>query len=286
MKKLTVLFLIIAVVLVFNGTIQAQAMGTAFTYQGRLNDNGLPANGQYDLEFKLFDDPNIATGMQIGPTVIHDNTNVYAGHFTVPLEFGNDPNLYIDARWLEIAVRSGELTDPNLYSTLTPRQPLTAAPVALYALKSGSGSGSDADADPTNELQSLGLNGNTLSISLGNSVLLPTGGDADSDPTNEFQSLGLNGNTLSISNGNSVLLPTAGGGDFDWTINGSNMYSTVSGYVGVGTSTPAYDLDISGSKGLRVTDTFGADYHFIFGDSGDTTWDYGGIEFARIDAEG
>src|ERR1041385_4248258 len=30
------------------------AQGTAFTYQGRLDNNGAPANGSYDLQFILF----------------------------------------------------------------------------------------------------------------------------------------------------------------------------------------------------------------------------------------
>jgi len=52
--------------------------------------------------------------------------------------------------------------------------------------------------------QSLTLTGNTLSISNGNSVVLPTYVDTNTDQ----QSLTLAGNTLSISNGNSVILPT------------------------------------------------------------------------------
>src|ERR1035441_10263922 len=34
---------------------QAAAQGTAFTYQGRLNDGTNPANGQYDFQFQVFD---------------------------------------------------------------------------------------------------------------------------------------------------------------------------------------------------------------------------------------
>jgi hypothetical protein len=30
-------------------------MGTAFTYQGKLQDGGAPADGLYDFDFKLFD---------------------------------------------------------------------------------------------------------------------------------------------------------------------------------------------------------------------------------------
>src|SRR5258706_10551766 len=33
----------------------ALAQGTAFTYQGRLNSGGNPANGRYDLTFALYD---------------------------------------------------------------------------------------------------------------------------------------------------------------------------------------------------------------------------------------
>ena len=32
----------------------AFAQGTAFTYQGRLNSSGSPANGSYDLTFTLY----------------------------------------------------------------------------------------------------------------------------------------------------------------------------------------------------------------------------------------
>src|SRR5438445_1065065 len=35
------------------------AQGTAFTYQGRLNDGGAPANGSYDLTFTLL---NVSSG--------------------------------------------------------------------------------------------------------------------------------------------------------------------------------------------------------------------------------
>jgi hypothetical protein len=83
---------------------------------------------------------------------------------------------------------------------------------------------------PRTDEQSLSLTGNTLSISNGNSVTLPSyidtpqilsqsentitlsnGGGSFTLPTfndTDAQSLALNGNTLSISNGNSVTLPT------------------------------------------------------------------------------
>ncbi|MCZ4410413.1 hypothetical protein O3Q51_16475 [Cryomorphaceae bacterium 1068] len=63
----------------------------------------------------------------------------------------------------------------------------------------------DEDADPLNEIQSLSLNGTSLSIS-GNessvdlSELPGLGLDSDSDPSNELQELELEDNSLSISN--------------------------------------------------------------------------------------
>ncbi|MCP4711329.1 MAG: hypothetical protein GY869_22140, partial [Planctomycetes bacterium] len=77
-----------------------------------------------------------------------------------------------------------------------------------------------------------------------------------------------------------------GGTDNDWTVNGSNMYSAVSGNVGIGTTSPDFDLDIFGAQGFRVIKDGGADSTFTFGDFGETTWKYGTYEFARIDADG
>jgi len=63
----------------------------------------------------------------------------------------------------------------------------------------------DLDADPTNELQLLNINADTVSISKGNSILLPR--NLDNDSINELQNLKINGDTIAISKGNSVILP-------------------------------------------------------------------------------
>jgi len=44
--------------------LPAFAQGTAFTYQGQLNNNGAVANGSYDLQFAIFN--AAAGGSQIG----------------------------------------------------------------------------------------------------------------------------------------------------------------------------------------------------------------------------
>lgn len=71
----------------------------------------------------------------------------------------------------------------------------------------------DADQDVINELQTLSLVGNTVSLSKnGGSFTLP--GDNDNNPSNELQTISLNGTTLSLSmNGGSVNLPVGGDGN-------------------------------------------------------------------------
>lgn len=101
-------------------------VGSAFTYQGRLTDGGNPANGTYDFQFKLFDDP--AAGSQIGSTLTKDNVNVAGGLFSVDLDFSINA-FNTDARFLDVAVRAGSST--GAYTPLAPRQRLNPTPYAL-----------------------------------------------------------------------------------------------------------------------------------------------------------
>jgi hypothetical protein len=106
-------------------------VGTAFTYQGQLTDNDEPADGDYDFEFKLHDDPTLDS--QVGSTIYVDDKEVTDGLFTVLLDFGSGV-FTGEARYLEIGVRPGDST--GAYTTLAPRQELTPAPYAQYALDS------------------------------------------------------------------------------------------------------------------------------------------------------
>ena len=65
----------------------------------------------------------------------------------------------------------------------------------------------DADADPSNELQSLSVSGDSLTLSNGNTVQLPAIDDADSDPNNEIQVLSISNDTLYLNNGGFAVLP-------------------------------------------------------------------------------
>src|SRR5215469_6594890 len=108
------------------GVVSSNAQSTAFTYQGRLNNDQGPANGSYDFRFTLFD--SSTNGNQQGLTVTNTFTAVSNGQFTVTLDFGNQfPG---EDRWLEIAVCTN---GSGNFITLSPRQPLTATPYAIKA---------------------------------------------------------------------------------------------------------------------------------------------------------
>src|SRR5690349_15228117 len=88
----------IMLVMVMWVALPGRAQTTAFTYQGRLNEAGNPANGVYDLQFSLF---NAASGgAQQSGTWTQLAQGVTNGLFTVELDFGS---FFPGAnRWLEI----------------------------------------------------------------------------------------------------------------------------------------------------------------------------------------
>src|SRR5262245_58968242 len=82
----------------------ATPTGTAFTYQGRLLDNGTPPTGTYDLQFTLYDVP--VSGSPVLPPITLEDVAVLGGLFTVSLDFGSGafPG---EARFMDIGVRPG-----------------------------------------------------------------------------------------------------------------------------------------------------------------------------------
>ncbi len=105
----------------------AEPLGTAFTYQGRLEAAGSPANGLYDFHCALYDAPSGPA--QVAGAVTNLAAAVTNGSFTIKLDFGAVA-FNGNARWLEISVRSnGEAG----FVALAPRQALTPVPHAIFA---------------------------------------------------------------------------------------------------------------------------------------------------------
>jgi trimeric autotransporter adhesin len=112
--------------------LQAVAQGTAFTYQGRLNDSGAPANGTYDLRFTIYDSTNLP-GVVIAGPLTNSGTIASNGLFTVALDFGAGVFTGPD-RWLEIGVRTN---GAGAFSTLPARQLIAPTPYAINAANLG-----------------------------------------------------------------------------------------------------------------------------------------------------
>ncbi|HWY78098.1 MAG TPA: tail fiber domain-containing protein [Verrucomicrobiae bacterium] len=110
------------------GSGTAFGQGTAFTYQGYLNESGHPANGNYDLSFLLYS--TNTGGNVVAAPLTNVATGVSNGLFTVSLDFGNVP-FAGDPRWLEIAVRTN---GGGVFTALGPRQQITPVPFAVTAV--------------------------------------------------------------------------------------------------------------------------------------------------------
>lgn len=115
------------------------AQTSQFTYQGKLTDAGVPANGQYDLTFKLF---NLASGgTQIGSDVALNDVQVTAGVFSVNLDFGSSPFTTATGNYLEIAVRPG--ASSGAFTILSPRQLITSSPYAVQTIRAATAAVAD-----------------------------------------------------------------------------------------------------------------------------------------------
>jgi hypothetical protein len=126
--KIKALLISLALFATAPGVLTAAPIGTAFTYQGNLSDGGSPATGYYDLRFTLHGAAN--GGGSLANPIALDQVGVTNGFVTVQLDFGGD--IFSEgACWLEMAVRTSNST--NAFTILSPRQLITAAPLANYA---------------------------------------------------------------------------------------------------------------------------------------------------------
>lgn len=97
-----------------------------FTYQGRLQQSGAPANGNFDLTFALYDQPT--GGSQVGTTVTEADFPVVDGIFSVSLGF---PGAFTGTQlYLQVGVEG---------TPLLPRQAVATAPVSQFTLSGSIG---------------------------------------------------------------------------------------------------------------------------------------------------
>ncbi|MBW7905797.1 MAG: tail fiber domain-containing protein [Phycisphaerae bacterium] len=225
-------------------------VGTAFTYQAQLVEAGAPANGSYDLQFVLFDAG--VGGAQVGPTYCHDNVDIVDGQFTGTLDFG--AQFDGDARWLEVRVRQDAINGNCFggpYTTLAPRQRLTAVPYALHALSSSQWRNSGT-AIVNNGTGFVGINrdytvglewfGVHAPVNSGYGGMYVTTEGANAWPFYGYRA------------GGQAAWTYLDGATGDWHLNvdGNRMTATDEGNIGIGTTTPTHKLHVVSNNTARA----------------------------------
>lgn len=217
--------------------------GTEFSYSGRLLSGGQPVNDTADLEFALFD--AAAGGTQIGGTLAANSVVLVDGAFTVTLDFGAGA-FTGDARWLELSVRSP--AGVGGFTLLAPRQPITAAPYALYALSAPGGGDSPWQVNGTNVYYDGGKVGigtinptHLLSVMSGGLLVFDDDADGVAFYTDNFY--------LANAFNEDPIYQYSITDDAHRFYNGQGserMRITTDGNVGIGTTAPASRLHVSG----------------------------------------
>lgn len=240
----------------------ASPLTSAFTYQGNLALAGNPVNGTADLQVTLWD--ALSGGIQVAGPLALNTVAVADGGFSVQMDFGAIV-FNGDARWLQIAVRSP--AGGGTFTTLSPRQPLTAVPYALQTrglfvdASNKVGVGTTAPSAPLHVVGNWNTEDGALRVSGDKATLRLTSGATGGNQSWMFH-VGSDGpGNLGVYN---RIAPTA------WL---GLMGLTPSGNLGIGTTTPSARLHIAngdfiaGAPGqewfFHTRSSFGGDFLHI-----------------------
>ncbi len=268
-RERRILLNVVILVIAFGmaGVAYAEAMGTAFTYQGRLSDANSPADDLYDFEFEVYD--ALDGGSQQGSTVSKDDIDIIDSYFTVELDFGGAV-FTGDARWLQVAVRPGASSDPCDFVTLSPRQEVTPTPYAIYAENAGSDNDWAVSGDDMYSIPS----GN-----VGIGTTTPAHKLEVKAPTNQAlrlstESTNSNVDIQAAPTGSGSMRLNVFGGANAITFNVNNtekVRMNSNGDIGIGTASPGARLEVNGQ--VKITGgSPGADKVLTSDASGLATW--------------
>ncbi len=206
------------------------AQGTAFTYQGRLNEGTLPANGTYDFRFRLFGDSFGNT--PVGSTQLAGGVSVTNGLFIATIDFG--PGIFTGSNyWLDVGVRTNGAVN---YTGLTPLQALTPAPYAIFANTASNLSGTLPAGQLNGTVSSANLSG-----TYGNAVTFNNAGNSFS------------GDGSGLTGINAATLNGLGSGNF-WQTGGNAGTTAGSNFVGTADNQPL-EIHVNGVRAFRLEPT-------------------------------
>jgi hypothetical protein len=247
--------------------------GTAFTYQGRLADNGSLPNATYDMRFSLYD--AAANGNQVGSPIIRTGVLVNGGLFTTSLDFG--PGIFTGPdRWLKIEISPA---NANNYTALIAPQQLTPAPYAIRAGDAGTlgGQSSSAFAPAFGSSAYVAKTGDTMTgsliiangmVGIGTSnpgELLTIGGvtsynnglkitgSAAAGAGFALESTGAGGHKYALFSGGAADDVGAGGfGVYDDSVSAYRLAISSGGQIGIGTTAPDAALHVINPTGFNL----------------------------------
>lgn len=241
MKIRQILFVILISLL---GNFVAFAQTTAFNFQGRLNDGTSPANGRYDLQFKLF--PAITGGSQVASTVDRPNLLLINGVFSTTLDFGASAFTSGD-RFVEISVRPNG--SPNAHVVLGARQQILTVPYSARAANA-------TQADNATNASSLGGvdASNYARLNFPNTGNLQTSGNVGFGSVAPNTRLTLSGGPQWTASGWTASMNMQNGSAFGWEPNGSGQRFGIGQsnnglyffrtYAGFGQTVPPAEIDL------------------------------------------
>jgi hypothetical protein len=229
-----------------------------FTFQGQLKELDIPANGLYDMRFSLFDS---SVGGKRIDTVERLDVPVTDGLFMVPLDFGPDP-FEGKPLFIEIEVQA-DVAVPGTFATLEPRHQLTPTPYAIYASNA-----------PWNGITGLPL------------------GFADNLDNDTVANLFCANGQVPKFDGLQwrCAQDDTGGGSGLWLQLVDDIYNVNNGSVGIGTTTPAFELHVHktvNSTANQPPSRVGMSWReALIGGGGDEEWMYFRVGGSQIVAPG
>ena len=244
----------VLVLVLFVSSICLHAATTAFNYQGQVIYEGVPANGSFDVQFNLYDNPdNMGINTELASFI--QTVEIENGLLNTELDFGD---IFFDGQdlWIQLAIERPN--GPPGFFVLMPRVPINPAPYAIQAQFTELGSSPWI------------INSNDISYSAGKV------GIGTSNPVGLLHLNGSSADELSLYGVNStpVIHFRRANGNVDWVMKQSSdgvkfhiqteladgnevLTLTSSGRLGVGTESPDGFLDVRDGAGdtlLNVND--------------------------------
>jgi len=235
--KLYVLALLCGLLLSDAGAAQ---LGTAFTYSGRLKYKNNPADGNFDLQLKLYDDPN--NNNNLVATYSVSALPIVNGLFVVNVDFSSVSMFNGTAYWLELSARPSG--NNGAYQSVLPRQPVNPTPYSFFTPLAATAN--TANAAAANAVDSLSIQNNAIGASkiASGQVVKSLNGFFD-DVT-----LQAGANVTLTPSGNGLSISATGGGGSGWSLTG-NTGNTSANFLGTIDNKPL-ELRVYNERALHL----------------------------------